>query len=66
MAISVEHFSRTYGDLTAVDDLAFEVASGEIVGLIGPTGRGRPPPCGLSPAFFGRRPGRSASTATTS
>ena len=30
MAISVEHFSRTYGDLTAVDDLSFEVASGEI------------------------------------
>ena len=41
MAISVEHFSRTYGDLTAVDDLAFEVASGEIVGLIGPNGAGK-------------------------
>ena len=41
MAISVEHFSRTYGDLTAVDDLSFEVASGEIVGLIGPNGAGK-------------------------
>jgi ABC-2 type transport system ATP-binding protein len=41
MAISVERFSRTYGDLTAVDDLTFEVASGEIVGLIGPNGAGK-------------------------
>src|SRR6185503_2561807 len=41
MAISVEHFSRTYGDLTAVGDLSFEVASGEIVGLIGPNGAGK-------------------------
>ena len=41
MAISVEHFSRTYGDLTAVDDLSFEVASGEIIGLIGPNGAGK-------------------------
>jgi ABC-2 type transport system ATP-binding protein len=41
MAISLEHFVRTYGSFTAVDDLSLEVASGEIVGLIGPNGAGK-------------------------
>src|SRR5438046_5150378 len=41
MAISVEHFGRIYGAFTAVDDLSFDVASGEIVGLIGPNGAGK-------------------------
>jgi ABC-2 type transport system ATP-binding protein len=46
VALSVQHFTRTYpgpgGEaLTAVDDLSFEVLSGEIVGLIGPNGAGK-------------------------
>ena len=41
MAIAVEHFGRTYGAFTAVDDLSFHVAAGEIVGLIGPNGAGK-------------------------
>jgi ABC-2 type transport system ATP-binding protein len=41
VAISVEHLRRTYGAFTAVDDLSFDVASGEIVGLIGPNGAGK-------------------------
>jgi ABC-2 type transport system ATP-binding protein len=45
MAIAVEHFTRTYAtgssSFTAVDDLSFTVAAGEIVGLIGPNGAGK-------------------------
>ena len=45
MALEVDRFSRTYaaasGKFTAVDDLSFAVAAGEIVGLIGPNGAGK-------------------------
>src|SRR5882672_11482828 len=41
MPIAVEHFTRTYGSFTAVDDLSLDVAAGEIVGLIGPNGAGK-------------------------
>jgi ABC-2 type transport system ATP-binding protein len=41
MALALEHFRRTYGAFTAVDDLSFAVGSGEIVGLIGPNGAGK-------------------------
>ena len=41
MGISVEGFRRTYGSLTAVEDLSFRVVPGEIVGLIGPNGAGK-------------------------
>ena len=40
-AIAVEHITKKYGDFTAVDDISFRVAEGEIFGLLGPNGAGK-------------------------
>jgi ABC-2 type transport system ATP-binding protein len=40
-AIEVEHIVKKYGDFTAVDDVSFKVADGEIFGLLGPNGAGK-------------------------
>jgi ABC-2 type transport system ATP-binding protein len=39
--IEVEHLRKTYGDLTAVDDISFTAQAGEIFGLLGPNGAGK-------------------------
>lgn len=39
--IRVEDLTRTYGDLTAVDQVSFEIGQGEIVGLLGHNGAGK-------------------------
>ena len=39
--ISVDHLSKRYGSVTAVDDLSFEVREGEVLGLLGPNGAGK-------------------------
>ncbi len=40
-AIQVQHLTKRYGDVLAVDDIGFESASGETIGLLGGNGAGK-------------------------
>ena len=39
--IEVQHVTKRYGSLTAVDDISFRVEQGEILGFLGPNGAGK-------------------------
>jgi ABC-2 type transport system ATP-binding protein len=41
LAISAEHLVRRFGTFTAVNDISFKVAKGEIFGFLGPNGSGK-------------------------
>ncbi|HKN60795.1 MAG TPA: ATP-binding cassette domain-containing protein [Candidatus Acidoferrales bacterium] len=40
-AIEVDHLTKKFGDLVAVNDISFYVEDGEIFGLLGPNGAGK-------------------------
>ncbi len=39
--IQIKSVSKKYGDLTAVDNISFEIKEGELFGLLGPNGAGK-------------------------
>lgn len=41
MSISINNISKIYGNQTAVNNISFEIQTGEIVGFLGPNGAGK-------------------------
>ena len=39
--LEISHLTRRFGVLTAVDDISFSVAPGEVLGFLGPNGAGK-------------------------
>ena len=41
MTIKAEHITKRFGDFTAIDDVAVDVADGSLTALLGPSGSGK-------------------------
>ena len=39
--LNVDHLTKRYGSVTAVDDLSFQVGPGRVTGYLGPNGAGK-------------------------
>ncbi len=56
--ITIENLTKRFGNLTAVNDISFEVRPGRVVGFLGPNGAGKSTAMrmmtGLTPATSGR------------
>lgn len=38
MLVKIEHITKIYGTQKALDDVSFEIGSGQVVGFLGPNG----------------------------
>ena len=68
--IEVQHLTKRYGRVTAVDDVSFRVERGEILGFLGPNGAGKTTTMrvltGYMPATDGHARSSPASTCSSS
>lgn len=57
--IQVEHLTKRYGLLTAIEDVSFEVKKGEILGFLGPNGAGKTTTMRILSGFFPATEGKA-------
>ena len=50
--IKIEHLVKSYGSISAVDDISFSVGKGEIVGFLGPNGAGKSTTMNMIPGYL--------------
>ena len=55
--IEVRNLTKCYGTVKAVDDISFDVASGEVVGFLGPNGAGKTTTMRVLTGYMGRDAG---------
>jgi ABC-2 type transport system ATP-binding protein len=58
--IEVQHVSKRYGGVTAVDDVSFRVERGEILGFLGPNGAGKTTTMRILTGYMPPSEGRAA------
>src|SRR4029453_12829170 len=56
--IQVEHLTKCYGPVRAVDDVSFTIPRGDVAGLLGPNGSGKSTLMGGLIGFFSPTAGR--------
>ena len=57
--VEVQHVTKRYGSLTAVDDISFSVERGEILGFLGPNGAGKTTTMRILTGFLPATEGRA-------
>ena len=55
--IAVEHLTKRYGNVTAVDDLSFEIGDGHVYGFLGPNGAGKSTTMNIMTGYLGATEG---------
>lgn len=56
--IKVEHLSKKYGPILAVDDISFEIEAGKIYGFLGPNGAGKSTTMNIMTGYFAATSGK--------
>lgn len=56
--IEIDHLVKRFGPITAVDDISFQVAKGEVLGFLGPNGAGKSTTMKMITGFLAPTSGR--------